>query len=97
MGDAIDEIKARWVAATPGPWHHTPRSGHPARLVVLAPSAADIAAIAAAPSDVATLLAEIDRLRKVEEAARAIERATRNGATWRHELARLRAALEANR
>ena len=79
MNTWIDEIERRWEAATPGPWKvdtyfddyidwHWRMEGPDPR------SDADVAAIAAAPADVARLLAEVRRLR-AEVSAR----------TWRSE------------
>jgi hypothetical protein len=80
----VDEIRARWAAATPGPWthcvwygtddggwaaigpHHEEDDGISDEPGCDAEQCAerDAEAIAAAPSDVAFLLAELDALRE---------------------------------
>lgn len=69
MKPTIDEIRARWAAATPGPWVIGPDGAYNAvwgadraTLVASVEGEADEDAIAAAPEDIKTLLARIDEL-----------------------------------
>lgn len=69
----LEEIEARWKAATPGPWH-AGLGNQPSRWIVFGHHQGtkvadfvgpfDLAAIAAAPTDIACLL---DRVRKERE------------------------------
>jgi hypothetical protein len=75
----IDAIRARLVAATPGPWYvdeslrgvEAQTHGYPVEIVGWT-GLADAMLIAHAPGDIAALVAEVERLRAwAEEAAKA--------------------------
>ena len=81
MTDArLAEIRERWAKATPGPWAHDRPPGEVYALSDGSEIIADVyggpdgrlepnsAAIAAAPTDIADLLAEVERLRLEFEA-----------------------------
>lgn len=71
----IQEIKERWSKATPGPWKsisskYEPETIHASNgkmiaTISMSNSYANAAAIASAPADIAYLLQEIERMRKV--------------------------------
>jgi hypothetical protein len=111
VADPVDEIRARWAAATPGPWS-IERHGrgwalysgrvpglHGLNLVNLDEwdwnGANNQDAIAAAPSDIATLLAALDTEREARERAeRERDEATRAGELARTLAERMRAEVE---
>lgn len=66
--DEIDAIRERWAAVTPGPWDIR---GYGSAIEISDTTEADYEAVVAAPTDVAALLADVDRLRAVEAAVRA--------------------------
>jgi len=74
VSDRLDEIRARWAAATPGPWEARVHEGlwaicHPHGWImdgcdsIPRGDGPDAVAIAAAPEDVAWLVGEVERLR----------------------------------
>lgn len=99
----IDEIRARLAAATPGPWNWVGRHLESDALTILvddtlsdfaeAVRPGDAALIAAAPDDIAHLLAEVERLQADSKVQRVVEeRATT--LALQGQVDRLRAALE---
>ena len=78
-----DEIRERWAKATSGPWERVEFLSHvgvdsvsnPQQVIASVRHEDDIAAIAAAPSDIAYLLAEVERLRDALDVAGDIQTA----------------------
>ena len=76
----LDKIKARLAAATPGPWVLAPdresitQTSHLTRDVWTIPRThEDMELIAHAPSDLAALIAEVERLRQHADLIAALE------------------------
>lgn len=80
--DELNAIESRWAAATPGPWtvdESTPSLGYdvdplPVGIRKAFGQFEDAAAIAAAPTDIAALIAEVRRLQEERDTAVQAER-----------------------
>lgn len=67
--EELDEIRRIWAAARPGPWvwldlYNGEQSLHEASVITHHARICDTEAIAAAPTHIAKLIAEVDRLRE---------------------------------
>lgn len=86
----LQEIAERWANATPGPWALFHCEGEYSVMPAMRPgdiatgirNKADAQALAHAPTDIATLLAEVDRLTRLLAVERGDESAAPEGWTW---------------